>query len=471
MATLQELERALINADKANDAAAAKALAVEISRIKSQETRQADPEWEGTILPFSSKPDGGVKLDWSAGLPGMVGGAVTLPGDVYVGKVDPFSDEGIGRATDLGILANPTATAIRAGERAIPGVLKGQTAKPAPPTMADLLIEGGRGFEKARKMGVQFDSAAFSKEVDTVMQNLYQEGFHPSDAKRTFSILSDFLNPPPGSVVDYQGYRAARKALGNVAGNFNEPTDQKAALEAIKRLDAIIEKPPAQSVVAGDAAALSKIDAEARGNYAAGLRSKDIASVGAKAYRRAKASNSGQNVGNTIRQRVASLLDNPKARAGFTPDEIALLEKVAEGTNSRNALRWASSVLGGGGGLGAATVSGFGALGGSAVGGTPGAVVGAVAGPFIGASARAWENALTGRALSAVDEATRMRSPLYDKVPVVLTGIARRNAIAKALLASVAAKSNEKKQPSPRPSSPYTFRDGQLYDDQGRQVY
>ena len=39
---------------------------------------------------------------WPARMAKSAYGAVTLPGDVYAGKVDPLSDEGIGRAADLG---------------------------------------------------------------------------------------------------------------------------------------------------------------------------------------------------------------------------------------------------------------------------------------------------------------------------------------------------------------------------------
>jgi len=39
---------------------------------------------------------------WPARMAKSAYGAVTLPGDVYAGRVDPLSEEGIGRAADLG---------------------------------------------------------------------------------------------------------------------------------------------------------------------------------------------------------------------------------------------------------------------------------------------------------------------------------------------------------------------------------
>lgn len=52
---------------------------------------------------------------WPARLAKSVYSAVTLPGDVYAGKVDPLSDQGIGRAADL-------AGLVTLGARVIPPI-------------------------------------------------------------------------------------------------------------------------------------------------------------------------------------------------------------------------------------------------------------------------------------------------------------------------------------------------------------
>ena len=84
-------------------------------------------EYTGAILPY--RRDIGGNLHWA--VPGMMESAweaAKLPGDVYAGRVDPLSDEGIGRATDL-------AGLITLGSGAIPG--EGNAlrmgANPAPP--------------------------------------------------------------------------------------------------------------------------------------------------------------------------------------------------------------------------------------------------------------------------------------------------------------------------------------------------
>lgn len=50
-------------------------------------------------------------------------GAVTLPGDVALGAVDPMSDEGIGRAADLAMIGNPVAPA-RVTTQGLTGIVR-----------------------------------------------------------------------------------------------------------------------------------------------------------------------------------------------------------------------------------------------------------------------------------------------------------------------------------------------------------
>jgi hypothetical protein len=72
------------------------------------------PEFKAGLMALLSDPSKAAQL-------GLVQGAVsgaTLPGDVYQGKVDPLSDEGIQRATDLAGLA---MTGGVAGAKMAPG--------------------------------------------------------------------------------------------------------------------------------------------------------------------------------------------------------------------------------------------------------------------------------------------------------------------------------------------------------------
>src|SRR5690606_31145109 len=170
-------------------------------------------------------------------------------------------------------------------------------------------------------------------------------------------------------------------------------------------------------------AATSELFKRGRGNYAAAMRSNDLtgkldrANTGIleRAEVRAQAANSGRNIDNTIRSKVASLLEKPKEVSGFSDPELAALNKVVEGGAGRNTARYIGNLLGGGGGIGQAGIGALGGAGGAAVAGIPGAAVGAIAPAAVGAGAKAIANQLAKRSLNQVDELVRTRSPLYQE--------------------------------------------------------
>ena len=180
--------------------------------------------------------------------------------------------------------------------------------------------------------------------------------------------------------------------------------------------------------------------ANARGNYAAAMRSDKLTGVADASDLRAAAANSGMNLDNSIRQRVVSILNSPKQSAGFSPDELAALNQVARGTAPRNVLRWVGNLFGGGGGLGAVASGGVSGAIGDAAGGP---ILGAIAGagvPAAGFAAKQLANALASKSLSAADELVRQRSPLYGdmqraRVPLRVAPT-NASALARALMGS-----------------------------------
>lgn len=406
-------------------------------RAPAQEPPKA---FTGGILPISAGPDGKVKFDTDAGVIGSIKRAVTLPGDVYAGKVDPMSDESIGRSFELAGLASPVTPAIRSGGAIVPGV-KGalKPGKPEVPTSEALKAAGGAGFDRIREMGVDYSSDAVAKMAQAARADLEKEGFRSVSNPKAFSIIEDLASPPAGSIAPLDGLQAARRAAQKIAQNFNDPTEQAAASAIIRKLDKFVEAADPASVVAGPAAAAAKESVAARGNYAAAMRSEKLAGLEDRAELRAAAANSGQNLGNTLRQRSADILTRPKDASGFSEAELAGLESVARGTTGRNTARALGNLLGGGGGMGAVVTSMAGAGGGGAVGGPIGAMVGAAA-PVLGYGAKQLENNLTTKAFRAVDEATRMRSPLYESAlanpPMTPKNVEFENALVRTLLSS-----------------------------------
>lgn len=408
--------------------------------------------YSGTILPFSRDEQGNVSFDSNAGLFGLAKdifgsakSAATLPGDVFTGKVDPLSDEAIGRAVEFSAFASPLNPGIRAGDTAIPGLAKAlRQSQAAAPSGQALVKEGGAGLKEVRRMGVDYDAAAVQDVADAIRSELYEAGFREQTAKTTHNLLNDLANPPEGGIATAADIMAARQAFRQAAkerGADFEPTpDAAAAMRVIEGLDRFLAEPPPGSVLRGPADAVSESLKRANANYAAGKRSGRLTGVGDKAERRAEASNSGQNIDNTIRQRIASLLESPKKTAGFDKAELDELEEVVRGTFIRNRARGVGNLLGGGGGLGRLLTGGAGAMVGGAAGGVAGGGIGAVALPALGISVKALANALTKRSLGKADEMVRKRSPLYQEMqqamPLEAISPEKRAALIRALLLS-----------------------------------
>lgn len=375
-------------------------------------------QYTGQILPISVDAEGKGHFDSNAGLLGMVKRAFMLPGDAMAGKVDPTSEEGIGRAAEFASVFSPMTPAVRAGE----GMLAAPNLKKArvePPSASQLKAAGDAGYEAARNMDVTYSSQAVADMAQQVRANLESRGIIPEVAPKTFAILDKLQSPPEGSVATISGVEAARRAFGHVGQDFSNLTDRGAGKFARGAVDDFLTRPPANGVLAGGERAAEKAArtiANARGNIAASKRSGSLTGIGETAELRAAAANSGANTGNAIRSRVASLVTNPKQLSGFTDAERAQLEAIVRGTLPQNITRAAGNLLGGGGGLGSAVSSAVTGTGAAVVSGNPVMAAAGLAAPVAGAVSKQVSNNLTRKALEAADAATRKRSPLYQQM-------------------------------------------------------
>lgn len=374
------------------------------------------PVESGMILPISKDAQGNVSFDSNAGILGSIKRAIMLPGQAMKGEIDPNSPEAIARAFEFASVVSPINPAVRAGERAVPGVLN-TLRKPdlEPPTQQALKEAAGIDYEALRGLGVDYKTSAVNTLAGEIQANLTNDGIITELAPKTFSVLARLSEAPEGSVASISGLEAARRAFGNAAKDFTNPTEQLAAKRAMESLDQFLARSDPATIQSGSADEVANLLGTARGNYAAAKRSETLTDLEDAAQLRANAANSGQNAGNTTRQRVASLLLNDKASAGFGAEDVAALRAVNEGSFGANATRRVGNMLGGGGGIGAGVLG----LGGAALGalsGTPEFAAAGAALPLGGALARQISNILTERALSQVERGTRKRSPLYEEM-------------------------------------------------------
>ena len=396
--------------------------------------------YSGSILPFSRDDKGNVSFDSNAGILGSLKRSFMLPGDVYAGKVDPMSDEGGLRAAEFATTFSPVNPAIRAGDRAIPGIARALRKGSVEPPTAEALKDSARaGYDQVRDAGVDYTAASVQNLARAAQSELEKDGILPELAPKSFSILNKLQDAPAGAVAPISGLEAARRAFGNAAKDFANPTEQLAAKRIMAQLDQFVMEPDASSVVAGAAGEAGSILKAARGDYAAAKRSEAIGNKQEVAKLRAAAANSGQNIGNSLRQRVVDLLTRPKESSGFSDEELAQLRKVSEGSATANATRFVGNLLGGGGGLGAGFTAAAGASAGAMAGGAPLAVAGAAL-PIAGMASKQISNILTERALMQADKMTRARSPLYSKMveeaPLEVTSPEMRAALIRAIMLS-----------------------------------
>jgi hypothetical protein len=365
-----------------------------------------------SVLPVSEDEQGNPRFDSNAGIFGTIKRAVTLPGDVVTGQVDPMSNEGIARATDLAGVASPVSVAAKTMR---PGLVK-------TPTAEQLYAKADEQFDNARGMGVDYSTQHIRALSKVLQDQMAADGIDATNAPKTLDLLSKLQTPdvvggmantPKDTAIPISRLLSDRSKLSKTARDSMGTTEETAANRAINGLQSFIADNPKGAAIRGPADEAARVASEARGNYATAKRSDTIDNLSYNAELNSGAANSGMNVDNAIRQQAKALLKNKKQRAGFSDEEISALEELVKGTPTRNAVRMAGNMLGGGGGLGSLFSGSVGGGVGGYLAGPTGAMVGAGMTPLVGMAAKSTANKMAEGALSNVDSMVRQRSPLY----------------------------------------------------------
>jgi hypothetical protein len=346
---------------------------------------------------------------WPAKLAKSIYSAVTLPGDVAQGNVSMTGEDGrtnpevINRSFDLAGVATPTSVA----NRAAPMVAVEQAAAPRKtPTIEELKAAASAGYKSPEVEGLSIKSPAISNFGKTTEVALNEAGIDANLAPKTFGILQNLQKVPEESFVTGKNINSIRRIFANAASS-PDPTERMAAKTVMESLDNFLPNVAKDDVIAGDIGAAAKTLEMARGNYSAAKHAETIDNKTIQAELRAAAANSGQNVANTVRQRMADILIKPKEQRGFTPTELGMMERIVRGSPAQNAMRSAGNVLGGGGGLGS-VAAGF-------AGSVAAGPVGALA-PVGGFFLKAISNKMTLKQADKLSEAIRSRAPLASSL-------------------------------------------------------
>lgn len=315
-------------------------------------------------------------------------------------------------------LATPGLGMVSAG-KAAPAV---KAVEQAAPSIQELKAAAKAGYQSPEVKGLAIQSPAISNFSQTAQVALNNAGIDANIAPKTFGILANLEKVPEGAIVTGDNLNNLRKIFGNAAKSI-DPAERLAASRAIEALDNFLPSLKQADVIEGDVAAAAKTLETARGNYSAAKHAETIDNKTIQAELRAAAANSGRNVANTIRQRMADILINPKQQRGFNQSELDMMEQIVRGTTGQNALRIAGNVTGGGGGIGAALTGGGGALALGPVG---------MGIPIAGYLMKSVGNKMTLRQAEKLSEAIRSRAPLAssaEKWEVAADGFSKgRNA-------------------------------------------
>jgi hypothetical protein len=282
-----------------------------------------------------------------------------------------------------------------------------------PPTIAELKASATRNYESPEVTGLTMKSSVLRNFGTAASQAMANDGFDPLTAPKTFGLLKNIEGIPEEATVTGANLNTLRKMFGKAAQS-QDPTEKAAASKVIGYIDDVASRIPDSEVLSGDVGAASKKLQDARGDYAAAKQAENIDNKVVSAELRASATHSGQNVANTIRQRMASVVDptKPKEGVGLRQDELDQAEQIARGTPTQNAIRKVGNFLGGGGGLGALHTSAAGAAGGGMVAGPVGAAIGSTVLPITGAMLKAISNRMTISQANKLSEMIRSRAPL-----------------------------------------------------------
>lgn len=228
--------------------------------------------------------------------------------------------------------------------------------KPPVPTVADLKDAARASYKSPEVEAVRINPQSTANLAAQIESDLAKQGFRPkpNQGAPVFEEVRGLVPPQGVGAVSVADIDSARKALGVIAKERDltgAPTaNASAARAAIDHINDYLPNLKQADVLAGDAAKAAGILDEARSNWGAAKRAEAVDLQLTRADRQAAKSGSGSNIENSMRQKIATLLDNPKRTVGFSDAEKAAMESIVRGTPMRNVMRKAGK-LGVDGGL------------------------------------------------------------------------------------------------------------------------
>lgn len=276
----------------------------------------------------------------------------------------------------VGAAAPAIGAMVQKGADAIKSSAAIRAAAKGAPTTEQLRTAGGQAYDAIDNSGVQIKPQAFDGARQKILDALRNKtGFDelpgpgsltPNTARvaQIMNKSSDDMAQSPTSALPFKSLDQMRRQAGAAAGNVTNKADQQAGMTVIEELDDFVNRLGPNDVVTGDVDALKTAIPKARELWSKMSKSQllDDAMDMEGNYLSGGAS--------AIRNRVASILRNPRLSRGFTDAEKKVLQRVVSGSIPQQLLNYMGSGLGMMGQIGAGAVLGGGmpgALGGAAL--------------------------------------------------------------------------------------------------------
>jgi len=234
---------------------------------------------------------------------------------------------------------------------------------------------------------------------------LNKSGPRPSVAEGIHRAIEEIKTPATSGAPDVADLVAARQNIKSFFQTATPDPNKAGAAKVLPLIDATIER-----LSPGTMKTLRDADK----NYAASKTAATLDKRIVRAEMRAAGEHSGLNLGNKIRQNAANMLLSNKESRGLTAAEESALTAVNKGTLPQNAMRFASNMLGGGGGLGTSLLA-LGAGGGIGYGTGHPELAGL---PILGIGLRALSNRSIANQAGNVSAQIRSRSPHAQSVGI-----------------------------------------------------
>lgn len=392
-----------------------KTLADAPGKIAGTETENKWNELVPNMIKMGVKPEKAQEiartLQRNEGFYGLVGGPLETVSSILFGPFRSMASRPVEEKTGIPKEVTELGASMLMGRPRFARV-----PRQAPLTQA-LRAEADAGYTTARAFPIEFHDQSIANMANGIRSALQRRfGYRENVAGGTLSALDYMAEPSANGRRNIADIDSIRQNLGHIArqvdANGHRTSDAGAASHAIEMLDNSMLGLGANDIASGTHLLpdmLSELN-NARGNYAAYMRSDVIDRAIDRAQRQAAASGTGANIDNVIRQRFNSILNNPRLAQRYTDNELAMIREVAEGNVGRNTGRY----------LGRLSPSGIvSATGSAALGhllGVHGA--GQATLPTIGAISKTIADARTRAAAQRVSEAVRQRSPLFRQTPL-----------------------------------------------------